>query len=481
VTKRIKELILKKSLTDLDFGRDVLAKLPSSIFDESVELQSVYTVLKRQLISSSTPPTQESLAIKVEKLLSRQKSSEQDITDSIYFLDSLYNVESDKSLSDESVSTEMENYIKAELTKDAIMQSVRNNELEDVEKIGELGEKITKIAVQNLNGQSGTFIDFFKDIEKKKELLENINKYKFPTGYTRLDNAIEGGLSRGELGTISGLTGGGKSLMVTNLIRNYVHRGLNVLLVSLEEKEERIILRSEQQMMGIPKSKILNSDYSLNEKSFDLLQEIYTKKKGEFGKFWISKHMPQEISPSKLEQIIVNTKVREGENIDVVVIDYPELMINPYRNESESEAGSLIYEFIRKLAQEHRFMCWTLSQVNRNANSFELITKNHIEGSKRKLNSVEIHITINQKEEEFENGFLRLYLDKLRNGSEKRFSKVIPMKVIPETMTIRDVTEEEERQHSSIIEEDSQVLKNKNSKAPNPVERAQMFNQNLGK
>ncbi|WNM50878.1 DnaB-like replicative helicase [Staphylococcus phage Alsa_3] len=277
--KRIKELILKKSLTDLDFGRDVLAKLPSSIFDESVELQSVYTVLKRQLISSSTPPTQESLAIKVEKLLSRQKSSEQDITDSIYFLDSLYNVESDKSLSDESVSTEMENYIKAELTKDAIMQSVRNNELEDVEKIGELGEKITKIAVQNLNGQSGTFIDFFKDIEKKKELLENINKYKFPTGYTRLDNAIEGGLSRGELGTISGLTGGGKSLMVTNLIRNYVHRGLNVLLVSLEEKEERIILRSEQQMMGIPKSKILNSDYSLNEKSFDLLQEIYTKKK----------------------------------------------------------------------------------------------------------------------------------------------------------------------------------------------------------
>ncbi|WNM50876.1 hypothetical protein Alsa3_CDS0007 [Staphylococcus phage Alsa_3] len=55
------------------------------------------------------------------------------------------------------------------------------------------------------------------------------------------------------------------------------------------------------------------------------------------------------------------------------------------------------------------------------------------------------------------------------------------MKVIPETMTIRDVTEEEERQHASIIEEDSQVFKNKNSKAPNPVERAQMFNQNLGK
>ncbi|WNM50624.1 hypothetical protein Alsa2_CDS0010 [Staphylococcus phage Alsa_2] len=174
MTKRIKELILKKSLTDLDFGRDVLAKLPSSIFDESVELQSVYTVLKRQLISSSTPPTQESLAIKVEKLLSRQKSTEQDITDSIYFLDSLYNVESDKSLSDESVSTEMENYIKAELTKDAIMQSVRNNELEDVEKIGELGEKITKIAVQNLNGQSGTFIDFFKDIEKKKNYSKTL-------------------------------------------------------------------------------------------------------------------------------------------------------------------------------------------------------------------------------------------------------------------------------------------------------------------
>lgn len=480
MSRRIKELILQKSLKDLDFARNVLTELPSNIFENDTDMKSVFTVLKRQVISSTHKPTQEGLAIKVEEFLARQKKSEEDITDSIQFLNGLYDVGSDKALKDESVVTEMEKYIKAEMTKDAIMKAVQRNDIDDVEKIGQLGDKITKIAVQNLSGSTGDFIDFFKDIEAKKKALSEINTHKFPTGFKQLDQAIEGGLSRGELGTISGMTGGGKSMVVSNLVRNYVQNGFNVLHVALEEKMDRIILRSEQQMFGIKKSSILNQDYTLNESAFEAIQKAYKTKGQLFGSYFISKHMPQEISPAKLEQIIVDTMVREDVKIDVVIIDYPELMLNPYsKMGSESEAGSLMYEFIRKTAQEYKFMCWTLSQVNRYASKDELITKNHIEGSKRKLNSVEIHVTINQTEEEFEKGYLRLYLDKLRNSSERLLSKVIPMKVIPETMSVRDCNEEELRQHGSIMDSDTSdgsngVFNKKKQQSAN--DRAREFN-----
>lgn len=475
MSKKMKELVITRSLKDLEFARGALLKLPATVFEDDKSLQTIYTVLKRQLMSSQNRPSQEVMTLKIEDLLTKQGKDDEVIDTAITTLNSLYEVEKDKKLEDESINTEVDNYVKAEMTKDAIIKAVRKNELEDVDKIGKLGEEITKIAVQNLSGGSGDFLDFFNDIDKKKELLSNIYSHKYPTGFKTLDGIIEGGLSRGEVGVISGITGGGKSLTITNLIANYVRSGLNVLLVSLEENMERIVLRSEQQMFGIKKSSILNTDYSLNEASYEAIQQLYQQKGKTFGKYFISKHKPQEVSPSKLEQIIVNTTVREDTNIDVVIIDYPELMINPYNNASESEAGSLIYEHIRKLSQEYDFLCWTISQVNRNASqNSEVITKSHIEGSKRKLNAVELHLTLNQTSEEFEAGYLRFYLDKVRNNSGRVSSKIIPMRVEPETMTVRDCLPEEIQEHSEVMNSrDSQVF-NK-PKQESPTSRAKSF------
>lgn len=471
----MKELVITRSLKDLEFARGALLQLPTSVFDDDKSLQTIYTVLKRQLLGSQQKPNQEMLTLKIEDLLTKQGKDAEEIDNTIATLNNLYKVGGDKKVEDESVNTEVDNYVKAEMTKNAIIEAVSRNDLEDVDKIGLLGQKITKIAVQNLSGTSGDFLNFFEDIEKKKELLANIYSHKYPTGFRTLDNIIEGGLSRGEVGVISGITGGGKSLTITNLIANYVRSGLNVLLISLEENLERIVLRSEQQMFGIKKSSILNTDYTLNELAYDAIQQAYKDKGKTFGNFFISKHKPQEVSPAKLEQIIVDTTVREDTNIDVVIIDYPELMINPYHNSSESEAGSLVYEHIRKLSQEYDFLCWTISQVNRNASqNSEVITKAHIEGSKRKLNAVELHLTLNQTPEEFEAGFLRFYLDKVRNNSGRVSTKIIPMKVEPETMTVRDCTEDEMKEHNDVLaSRDSQVF-NK-TKQESPTARAKSF------
>lgn len=475
---KIKELVLQKAIKDPDFAREVLPDLPGKVFEDSTELSTVYTVLKRQLLSSSQRSNQETLALKVESFMERQKKDQEEITNTLSFLNDIYDVV-EKGSSDETVDTEVENFVKAEMTKDAILKAVSRNDFDDTEKIGKLGDEITRIAVKNLSGTSGDFIDFFRDIDRKRELLSNMHRFKYSTGFKTLDTMIEGGISRGELATASGLTGGGKSMFISNLVTNYVKQGLNVMLVSLEELENRIVLRSEQQFLGINKSSILNEDFTLNEQNYEIIQETYKKQGARYGNYFISKHKPQEVTPSKLEQIIINTQIRENTNIDVVIVDYPELLKATYSTGSESKDGEMIYEFLRSMAQEHEFMCWTISQVNRTGSPAELLTKSHIEGSKRKLNSVELHITINQTDMEFQKGFVRLYLDKVRNGSGNGGSKVIPMKVIPETMTIRDCTEEERMEHEQIMDEyaDGGVFNNqKKGNKESPEDLAKKFN-----
>jgi len=66
-------------------------------------------------------------------------------------------------------------------------------------------------------------------------------------------------------------------------------------------------------------------------------------------------------------------------------------------------------------------------------------------------------MTINQTPEEFKEGFLRLWVDKLRNNSGVSFDRMLYFKVVVETMTIRDETSEEREEHFEVLEKADQL------------------------
>src|SRR5699024_12287783 len=118
-----------------------------------------------------------------------------------------------------------------------------------------------------------------------------------------------------------------------------------VLYIALEEKMDRMVLRAEQQMAGAEKSQIVNQDMSLNNKVYDAIQNHYQKNRKLLGDFYISKHMPGEVITNKLEQIIVNTTIKKDKNIDVIIIDYHNIMRNTKaKYHSESVVCGKIYE-----------------------------------------------------------------------------------------------------------------------------------------
>ena len=69
---------------------------------------------------------------------------------------------------------------------------------------------------------------------------------------------------------------------------------------------------------------------------------------------------------------------------------------------------------------------WTATQTNRQGRSVKIITDAELGDSYGKIRTADFAISLNQSEEEFDNGSMRAYVVKSRNG-RPRF--VVPMTI----------------------------------------------------
>jgi replicative DNA helicase len=111
---------------------------------------------------------------------------------------------------------------------------------------------------------------------------------------------------------------------------------------------------------------------------------------------------------------------------DLLVIDYLELM-RPTRDiQQEYHAQQRVAEEIRGIAMENNFLVWTATQTNRQGRMVKVITDAELGDSYGKIRTCDFAISLNQSEEEFDQGNMRAYVIKSRNG-RPRFT--VPMSV----------------------------------------------------
>lgn len=141
----------------------------------------------------------------------------------------------------------------------------------------------------------------------------------------------------------------------------------------------------------------------------------------------------------------------------MVVLDYADLMRVFNKSDNEAVQGEELFQNLSKLAQEEDVVLITGTQLNRTANSQELMTLESIEGSYRKINITAFAGTLNGNKEERDHGYMRVYLDKIRN----RFTTedTLLLKFNKGTMLLSDETEAEKVEHLSLINQDSSALK----------------------
>tara|TARA_R110000737_G_scaffold343662_2_gene369872 strand:- start:426 stop:1415 length:990 start_codon:yes stop_codon:yes gene_type:complete len=311
----------------------------------------------------------------------------------------------------------VEDFAKREAMKGAITESVillKEDKIGDIEGIVRKALTVSRFVD---NGQ-----DYFSCVSDRWDrIINKKDEKKYPTILPSLDKSLEGGLGIKELAMVVAPPGVGKSLYLVNQAVRSLMEGSNVLYISLEMAEDKIAQRFDSIMSLIPQKKLKEPTGQLNLKErLDIFQE-------EFKSRLVIKEFPTSTATvNTVRALLTQLANYEEFSPDLIIVDYLELLRPTREILHEYQAQQRIAEELRGLAMENSLLVWTATQTNRMGRAVRIITDAELGDSYGKIRTCDFAISLNQKEEEFDEGTMRVYVMKSRNG-RPRF--VVPMDI----------------------------------------------------
>jgi len=258
------------------------------------------------------------------------------------------------------------------------------------------------------------------------------------------------------LGVVIAPTGAGKTHCLVHLGAAALREGKNVVHFTLELSEDVVGLRYDSCLSNVP----LGDLFSLKDEVYESCMEIP-------GELIIKEYPTKKATTQTLEQALEKIK-KKGTNIDLVLVDYGDLLRpvsvqREKRNELES-----IYEELRGLAQEFRCPIWTASQTNRSGLNAEVITMESISEAFNKCFVADFICSLSRTIKDKQANTGRMFVAKNRNGPDGLIYPLfmdtsnVKIKVLePTDETIEDIEKSAlKRQEASLKEKYKQFRKN---------------------
>ena len=227
----------------------------------------------------------------------------------------------------------------------------------------------------------------------------------------------------------------------------------NVLHISLEELDTDQVLRFDRIITNTGIKEAFNPDGTIQDSYIQRVRHYYeaVNKNDNHGEIYFEKSTPLTLNVDDIRQM-VNTVEREKQTkIEVIILDYADLLKKSDYSDSEAQAGELLFQDLVKLAQETGTLIFTATQLNRTNGIADVKTMDNIEGSYRKKNTIAFGATLNSNQEERKKGYIRLYLDKVRNnfGFDDDF---LYLRYDKKSMRLHAETPSEQEEHKSLVD-----------------------------
>ena len=123
-------------------------------------------------------------------------------------------------------------------------------------------------------------------------------------------------------------------------------------------------------------------------------------------------------------------------------MDYLELLRPNRLIEAEYQAQQRIAEELRGLGVEYNCLVWTASQTNRQARRVPIITDAELGDSYGKIRPCDWVISLNQTQEEYDEGAMRVYVMKARDSKQHYLVNVA---IDYSTLQMREPSHEEQQ------------------------------------
>tara|TARA_R110000824_G_scaffold120991_9_gene276848 strand:- start:724 stop:2022 length:1299 start_codon:yes stop_codon:yes gene_type:complete len=313
--------------------------------------------------------------------------------------------------------------------KSAMREAITNSIglLKD-DRIGEIEELVRDALCINRNVDLGHAY-FSSVLERFERSFQENDGNRHPTVFDTLTKELEGGLGNKELAMVVAPPGVGKSLYLVNQGVQALINNKKVLYISLEMSEDRIAARFDSVMTLIPQKKLKDS-LNLLQKRLELFGAKFPG-----GQLMIKEFPTGLANINDIRSLLVQLENYEDFKPDVVLIDYLELLRPTREGLAEYQAQQRISEELRGIAVECDVLVWTATQTNRQGRSVKLITDAELADAYGKIRTCDYAISLNQTEEEFDDGVMRCYVMKSRNGKQ-RF--VVPLSLDYTTLTMSE-------------------------------------------
>ena len=325
---------------------------------------------------------------------------------------------------------EFETFTRHKGLERAILESA---ELLEKGEYGPVEDKV-KNAIQ-VGLQKDLGIDYF-DNPKARLLGLKDNNGQVSTGWNTLDRKLFGGFNRGELNIFAGGSGAGKSLFLANLGVNWALNGMNVCYLTFELSEALVAMRVDSMFTDIPTKEIFK-----DLDGVEMKVKLIGKKAGAFQ----VKYMPSGKNANDIRSYLKEYEIKTGRKIDVLLVDYLDLMMPMSRKVSPSDLfikDKFVSEELRNLAMELQTVFVTAAQLNRGAVEEVEFDHSHISGGLSKIQTADNVFGIFTSRAMRERGRYQIQLMKTRSSSG--VGQKVDLGFDIDTLRIVDIDEDEQ-------------------------------------
>ena len=249
----------------------------------------------------------------------------------------------------------------------------------------------------------------FEIFSELEALLEEDYRHPLATGIDGLDNILNGGLAKGEIGVVLAPTGVGKTTLLTRFANTAYNMGCNVLQIFFEDNPKIIQRKHFTCWTGIPSQDLGDHKETVLDKADEM------KKTG--GRLILKKLPSDELNMLQIKNQ-VRKIISEGIKLDMVLIDYIDCVIpdRSFNDEWKGE-GSVMRKF-EGMCHELNLAGWTATQGNRSSISSDVVTTDQMGGSIKKAQVGHVIISVAKTLQQKEMGLATLAIVKSRLGKD---------------------------------------------------------------
>ena len=248
--------------------------------------------------------------------------------------------------------------------------------------------------------------EIFSELEL---LLEEDYRHPLETGIDGIDNILNGGLAKGEIGVVLAPTGVGKTTMLTRFANTAYNMGHNVLQIFFEDNPKIIQRKHFTCWTGIPSQDLGEHKETVLDKADEM------KKTG--GRLILKKLPSDEMTMLQIKNQ-VRKIISEGVKLDMVLIDYIDCILPDRAFDDEWKGEGSVMRKFEGMCHELNLAGWTATQGNRSSISSDVVTTDQMGGSIKKAQVGHVIISVAKTLQQKEMGLATIAIIKSRLGKD---------------------------------------------------------------